>query len=179
MKRAIHRLPNAHRLRGFTLTELLFSTALTGLIMSQVVVVLVSSQRVIEATMADVELSIQTHELREKLLFSVNDEGGLMDACKSELSFENENKKWGNGVVFKPQKGKKNRVVLGADKRLVADSAKHDKWLACGTMIFQGTNVFCNAVTGGVIRVNMDVAIQIGNRTYRQQHLTDSQIMNE
>ena len=179
MKRADNRLCRARRRRGFTLTEVLFSTALTGLILSQAVVALVSSQRVIEATLADVELSIQTHELREKLFYNINDDGGLMDVCESALSFENENKHWGNGVVFTPKKGKKNRVALGSDKRLAADSEKGNKWLTCGTMAFQGTNVFCNAVTGGIIRVNMDLSLQIGTRTYRQQHLTDSQIRNE
>jgi len=161
---------------GFTLVEVLVSTALTAVVMSQVAVVLVSSQRIMEATMADVELSIQSHELREKLFYDVYDDGGLMDACKADLDFS---KKGGaDSVTFKPKKGQKNKVGVGANKRLAASNQKKDKWLECGTMVFQSTNVFDYVATSGVVRVNMDLAILIGSRTYKQQHRMQTVIMN-
>jgi len=162
---------------GFTLVEVLVSTALTCVILSQVCIALVSSQRMLEATMADVELSLQSHALREKLFYDINDDGGLMNACKNELVFES--KGGGDGVTFKPKKGKKNKVKLGANKRLAASSQKNDRWLDCGTLAFQGTNVFVDAVTGGIIRVNMDLSLSIGSRTYRQKQVVQTQVMNE
>lgn len=163
---------------GFTLPEVLMATALTAVIASQVVVALVSSQRVLEATIADVELSLQTRALREKLLFDVNEDGGLMSAGLSDLKFLNENKGWGDGIEFKPKKGAKNKLTFGAKKKLVAASAK-DRWLDGGTMEFKKTEVFGNSLTNGMIRVNLDVVLPIGSRSYSQQHVVESQIMNE
>ena len=127
--------------------------------------------------MADVELSLQSHALREKLFYDINDDGGLMNACKNELVFES--KGGGDGVTFKPKKGQKNKVKLGANKRLAANSQKKGKWLECGTLVFQGTNVFVDVVTGGVIQVNMDLSLSIGSRTYRQKQVVQTQVMNE
>lgn len=166
----------SHR-RGYTLIEVLVSTAITAVVMSQLVTVLIASQRVVEQTMADVELSIRTHELREKLFYNVDGSGGLMDACVSELEFAK--KSGGDAVTFKPKKGKKNKVKVGDNKRLTADYEKKSQWLACGTMIFQGTNVFVDASTGGVIQVNLNVAIPIKSRVYAQRHQMQTQIMNE
>ena len=109
------------------------ATALTTLVLSQAIGAMIASQRLLEAIMADVELSLQSRSLREKLLYHVNEDGGLMAASKSDLSFLNENKGWGNGIEFKPRKGPKNRIVLGTDKRLKADKGKQ-KWL-CSTRI--------------------------------------------
>lgn len=154
------------------------ATALTAVILSQMVVALVSSQRVLEATMADVEISVQTRALREKLLFNICEDGGLMNTCKTDLKFLNENKGWGDGIEFKPSKGPKNRIVLGAGKKLAADKGK-SKWLDCGTIVFKGTEVFGNVVSNGSIRLNLDMTLRIGTRSYSQKHLADSQLMNE
>lgn len=164
--------------RGFTLTEVMISTALTAVIISQTVIALVSSQRVLEATIADVELSVQTRALREKLLFDVNEDGGLMNASQSDLKFLNENKGWGDGIEYKPKKGAKNRLTFGTKKKLVADHGKA-RWLDCGTMLFKETAVFGNCLTSGVIRVNLDVVLPVGSRSYSQRHIVESQIMNE
>lgn len=164
---------------GFTLTEVLVSTALTGLILSQVGAVLVTSQRVMEATMADVELAVKSHELREKLFYHVYDDGGLMDACESGIEFTG--KKGSDGITFRPKRGQNNKVQLDSNKRLKANNQKKDKWLECGTMFFQGTNVFddSSVATGGVVKVNLNLAFSVGNRTYTQKHVIQTVIMNE
>lgn len=164
---------------GYTMTELLVATAVTSLVMSQIAVALVTSQRMFESTMADMELALQSRALREKLLFSINDEGGLMNACQTDLTLVDGNKNKGSGLVFKPKKGQKNKVVLGGKKRLVADSMKKNAWLDCGMMVFEGTNVFGLYMTNGVIEVNVDVALPVAQRKYRQQSLVKAQIMNE
>ena len=176
--RLLRKIKCSRRRAGFTLTEILISTALTTVIATQAVIALVSSQRVLEATIADVELSIQTRALREKLLFGVNEDGGLMNTSQADLKFLNENKGWGDGIEFKPKKGAKNRLTFGAKKKIVADKAK-SKWLDCGTMIFKKTEVFGNSLSNGMIRVNIDVEIPIGSRSYSQQHVLQTQLMNE
>ena len=168
----------ARRKRGFTVTEVMIATALTAVIVSQTVIALVSSQRVLEATIADIELFVQTRALREKLLFNINEDGGLMNASMADLKFQNENKGWGDGLEYKPKKGAKNKLAFGAKKKLKADNAK-ERWLDAGTMQFRETAVFGNALTNGAIRVNLDVVLPVGNRSYAQQHIMQSQLMND
>lgn len=163
---------------GFTLTEVLVATAITSVVFSQIVVALVSSQRMYEATIADVELSLRSRALREKLLFNINEDGGLMNACQTELEVENPNKGKGNGLTFKPNKGSKNRIALNNKKKLKADNGK-ENWLTCGPLVFQGTNVFSVVATNGTIQADLNMAILIGKRTYGQQQLIQAQIMNE
>jgi len=167
--------------RGFTLIEVMVSTALTLVVMTQVVMAIISCQRMLEATFADMELSLQSRALREKLLYNINEDGGLMNVCQSEVSLVNGNgnNNKGDGISFKPTKGKKNRLMMGGKKKLVADLNRHEKWLDCGTMVFQGTNVFGLYMTNGTIEVNLDVVIPISNRRYQQQNMVKAQIMNE
>lgn len=165
--------------RGFTLTEMMIASALTTVVMSQVGMALISAQRMFEATFADVELSLQSRALREKLLFGINDDGGLMNARQTDLSLVNGVDSQGTGISFVPIKGLKNKVVLNDEKRLVADLGRTERWLECGTMVFQGTNVFGLFMTNGTIEVNLDVAIAIANRRYVQRNRVQAQIMNE
>jgi prepilin-type N-terminal cleavage/methylation domain-containing protein len=165
--------------RGFTLIEVMIATALTMVVMSQVMMAMISAQRMLEATFADMELSLQSRVLREKLLYNINEDGGLMNACQSELSLVNGNKNKGDGISFNAKKGKKNRLILGGKKKLVADLNRSDNWLECGAMMFQGTNVFGLYMTNGTIEVNLDVVIPISSRKYQQQNLIKAQIMNE
>lgn len=148
-------------------------------VMSQVAVALVASQRMFEATFADIELSLQSRALREKLLYNINEDGGLMNASQTDLSLVNGNKNKGTGLIFKPKKGPKNKVQMGGNKRLVADLIRKEKWLECGTMVFQGNEVFGLITSNGTIEVNLDVAIPISNRKYEQRNLVKALIMNE
>ena len=175
----IHKTSLARDWRGFTLIEVMISTALTLLVLSQVVMAMISSQRMLEATFADMELSLQSRVLREKLLYNITDNGGLMNVCQSELLLVNGNKNKGDGISFKSSRGPKNRLLLGNNKKLIADQNRRNNWLDCGTMVFQGTNVFGLYMTNGTIEVNLDVVIPISNRRYQQQNLMRAQIMNE
>ena len=170
--------PTARR-GGFTLPELLVATAVTAVVMSQVVVALVTSQRLFEATVADLELSLHSRALREKVLFDINDdEGGLMNVSQSELTVENPNKGWGKGLKFKPKKGSGNRLALGTNKKLKADRGK-ESWLANGAAVLQSEDVFSVVSSNGTILVNLDLSISISTRKYEQQNQAQSQIMNE
>lgn len=169
------------RRSGFTLTELVVSTALTSLIMSQIVVALVTSQRLFEATVADLELSLQSRALREKILFNITpEEGGLMNVCLSELAVENPHGSGkGKGLKFKSKKGQGNRLALGENKKLLADRG-NALWLATGASILQTEDVFqIVSNRNAVVTINLDLMLQIANRKYGQQHQAQVQIMNE
>lgn len=169
------------RRAGFTLPEVLIATAITAVVMSQIVVALVTSQRLFEATVADLELSLQSRALREKLLFDITaEDGGLMNASQSELSVENPSagSGWGNGLKFKPKKGSGNRLALGTNKKLKADRGS-EAWLGRGPGTFRSEDVFKVVSSNGTILVNMDLVISISNRKYEQKHQAQSQIMNE
>ena len=165
--------------RGFTLIEVMISTALAMVVMSQIMMAMISSQRMLEATFVDMELSLQSRALREKLLYNINEDGGLMNVCQSELALVKGNKNKGDGISFKSKKGKKNQLLLGGKKKLVADLGRSGNWLEGGTMMFQGTNVFGLYMTNGTIEVNLDMVIPIASRRYQQQNLIKAQIMNE
>lgn len=170
------------RRQGFTLPELMVSTALTVVVMSQVMAALIMSQRLMQATMADMELSLQSRTLREKLLFDITeDDGGLMNVCLSDLSLENEKKGWGDSLTFKPKSGNgNNRVARKNNKKLKADRnfKNNENWLQHGGFYIQTNELFKVVATNGTIVVNLDLAVQVNNKTYFQRQEIQSQILN-
>jgi len=172
-------IPPKHTPRaGYTLVEVLVATAVTSIVVGQMMTALIASQRLFEATLADAHLSLASRALREKVLYRINEDGGLMNASRSELEMQNKNQGWGNGVVFKPRKGKKNRIMLNSNMRLHADNGPA-KWLESGTMELQSNKVFHDVISNAVIEVNLDLILPIRNRIYNQKHLVKSQIINE
>ena len=166
---------------AFTMTELMMATALTALVLSQTGMALLSCLRMFEATVADMELSLQSRALREKLLYHIYTDGGLMSACQSGLVLVNATGSSGKGVTFKPVNGQQNTVTLDSTKKLVANRNMDTKWLNCGTALFQGTNVFSfSSSTGTVdtVDVTLDMAITIATRKYVQRSLVKVQVMN-
>lgn len=165
--------------RGYSLVEVLFASFVTTLVLSQTMTVMIACLRVSEATMADVELAVETRLLREKILYDVCEDGGLMNMCYSDLQVSDGGNGWGNSIEYKPKKGAKNKISLGAKKKLVASKSHSDKWLDCGQMVFSDADVFTTAETNGVVRFNMNVSLNFGSRKYSQRHQADAQIMNE
>ena len=167
--------------RAHTLTELLIATALAVVILSQVGMALISCLRLFEATVANMELSLRSRSLREKLLYRINTDGGLMSACQTGLSLVNGVAGTGKSITFKPVSGQQNTLTLGATKQLVANLNLNNNWLVSGTMVFQGTNVFTLSATTGTVdtvNVNLAMSIAIATRTYMQTNLVEVQIMN-
>ncbi len=184
---AKHKIINEQQSKaGYTLVEVLIVTFITTIVMGQMVFSLVTGQRLLQATLADAHLSLQSRVLREKLLFHINEDGGLMNANLSELVIQKNGNGngngnhygWGNGIVFKPHKGKKNRIMLGSNKRLKADKG-NEKWLECGSMELQSEDVFSDVISNRTIQVNLDLVLPIGNQRYYQKHQIKSQIVNE
>ncbi|MDX9866488.1 MAG: prepilin-type N-terminal cleavage/methylation domain-containing protein [Kiritimatiellia bacterium] len=165
---------------GFTLTELVFSVALLSLVLAQAGTALIASQRLYEATVADLELTLQSRALREKLLFNLNDgEGGLMNASLNELEIEDPKPNGkGKALKFKPKKGPANRLRLGNNRKLTADRGR-PAWLENRTPGFQSEDLFC-VVPGnnGTLLLDLDLGFQIRDRSYRQRNQAKIQIVN-
>jgi len=167
---------------GFTLTELLISTALTAVIMSQVLGALIMSQKMIEATLADLELALQSRVIREKVLFNINEsDGGLMNVCLTDLSVEHPNNGKGKGLNIKPSNGNgKNRIALDNKNRLKADRGKTGdaNWLQHGNFYIQTNEVFEVVASNGTILVNLDLAVPVNKKIYSHRYQIQSQILN-
>ncbi|MDD4622747.1 MAG: hypothetical protein PHG71_05870 [Kiritimatiellae bacterium] len=163
---------------GFTYTEVLMVTAIAALVMSQVAVALYTSHRVYEAAVADMELTLHSRELREKILFNLNpDEGGLMSASQSEITIEDNQGRWGGSVRFKPAKGQPNRLRRGNDRKFALDRGRPG-WMSKGRIAIQSEDVFALVSSNGTIEVNLDVAIEINGRKYEQRNQFNAQILN-
>jgi len=163
---------------GFTLTEMLISVALVSVIFGNVAVALVASQRVYESTCAEVELSLQGRALREKLLFNINDEGGLKSISKTDAKLGKGNGNKSSELEFRPHKGRKTKLSVkrtNGKSKLDADLARSG-WLTGGPVVFIATNVF--AYTNGTIAVDLDLSLPVGNRTYTNRQQIAVQVMN-
>ena len=174
-------MPPASR-QGFTLTETLLVTALTSVILAMGGTTLVASARLFEATVADIELSLRSRALREKLLYRVDDTdpsaGGLMNTELSTLQIQNPNAKGkGNTLRFKPRRGQPNRLAM-SNKKIRPDRGSA-RWLATGNLEFNSENIF-EPVTNdnGIVVLDLDLSLQIGRRTYAQRNKAVVQIMN-
>jgi prepilin-type N-terminal cleavage/methylation domain-containing protein len=175
------------RRRGFTLVEVLVSTALGGLLLTQVVVTMVVSQRIYAETIADIEMSLQTRVLREKLLYHLDTEGGgLVNACQTgmEVKRRNPGKKTGHGLGMRlktgPDTAKAKNIGVGQNKKLrIEDEWDGSSWLDSGVVVIRNEDSLFAADSNGVITVNMDLAIETSRRTYVQVQRATAQIMNE
>ncbi len=180
---AIKTMPR-HSRRGFTLTEALFVTALTSLIIAMGIPTLVASIRLFEATAADIELSLRSRSLREKLLYQVDDtatgERGLMGSEFSQLQLPNPNAQGkGRGLRFKPRRGPPNRLAVN-NRRIRADRG-NESWLSIGRLEFRSEEIFSLDSDPGIVMVNLDLSLQIGSRNPRVYTHRDEmvvQIMN-
>jgi hypothetical protein len=163
------------------LTEVLFVTALTSLIIAMGLPTLVASIRLFEATVADIELSLQSRSLREKLLYHVDDgasgEGGLMNSEFSQIQIPNPNAQGkGRGLRFKPRRGPPNRLTVN-NRRIRADRG-NARWLTAGRIAFRSDEVFSFDSDPGIVMVSLDLSLQIGSRMYTHQDEMVVQIMN-
>lgn len=168
--------------QGFTLTETLLVTALTSVILAMGGATLAASIRLFEASVADIELSLRSRALREKLLYQIDDaapdEGGLMNVELSSLQIQNPNARGkGNGLRFKPKRGQPNRLAMN-NRKITADRG-NARWLATGNLEFNSDDIFSPVTSdNGIVVVNLDLSLQIGRRVYIHRDEAVVQIMN-
>jgi hypothetical protein len=130
---------------------------------------------------ADIELSLQSRSLREKLLYHVDDgasgEGGLMNSEFSQIQIPNPNAQGkGRGLRFKPRRGPPNRLTVN-NRRIRADRG-NARWLTAGRIAFRSDEVFSFDSDPGIVMVSLDLSLQIGSRMYTHQDEMVVQIMN-
>ncbi|MBP5510531.1 MAG: prepilin-type N-terminal cleavage/methylation domain-containing protein [Kiritimatiellae bacterium] len=159
-----------NRKTGFTLVELVFAIALSAVLFGQMAVVLVASQKLLQETMGDMELSLSSRLLREKLLFKINGEGGLLSARKSRTAV-NVLTAVGASVSYTPGSASANELTATAGVPMFTADRLLDNngnWLREGTARLASTDVFSRS--NNTIFVSMELQLAVGNRIYRQGH---------
>ena len=152
---------------GFTLVELVFAIALSVILFGQMAVVLVASQRLLQETMGDMELSLSSRLLREKLLFKINNEGGLLSARKSRIAVNAPTLV--SSVTYTPGSADENELTATANVPMfTADRLLSDGWLREGMARLSSTDVFSRS--NNTVFVSMELQLTVGSRTYRQGH---------
>lgn len=155
------------RKKGFTLVELVFAVALSALLFGQMAVVLVASQKLLQETMGDMELSLSGRLLREKLLFRIAGEGGLLSARKSRTPVNAPNLV--SSVSYTPGSADANELTATENVPMfTADRVLSDGWLREGSARLGSTDVFSRS--NNTIFVSMELTLTVGGRTYRQAH---------
>lgn len=153
---------------GFTLVELVFAIALSAILFGQMAVVLVASQRLLQETMGDMELSLSSRLLREKLLFKINNEGGLLSARKSRAA-GNVLTAPASSVTYTPGNATENELEATANVPMfTAERVLHEGWLREGMARLSSTDVFSRS--NNTIFVSMELQLAVGGRVYRQGH---------
>lgn len=87
---------------GFTLTEVLVASAIGIATLGVVLSLFLASQRVLENAMAQIQMSYEMRMLRDKLLFRINEHGGLMSAKHDDFSIQVVSNGWGNAMTYTP-----------------------------------------------------------------------------
>jgi len=167
------------RRTGFTLAEVMVASAILAGVMAVVLTVFIASQRILENAMADVQVSLELRLLREKLLFHVDENGGLMNARKIGLFTGGD-----NAVSYVPfpldvDSGSVISLDSATGKLTPGDGSG---WLSSGCIQFDSdaTSIFSHDVGDGELRINADVKVENGGRVIRRQRqLIRAQIMSK
>jgi prepilin-type N-terminal cleavage/methylation domain-containing protein len=168
------------QIHGFTLVELMISTALTSLLSAYFFLAVITAQRLYEATIADVELSMQAQFLREKLLFNVVDgEGGVMNASRDcmEYSTPTNPKKKSDTVKYRMYSSGPKTTVSVKNKKMHADRGNASK-LAMPSARFVSDQVFALSEAGNQLSVTLDLMIEQGPRRYQLKQEVVSPFLN-
>ena len=191
----------AERRGGFTLVEVMVVSAISLMVLAATVTVLVASQRGLQSAMAQIQMAVELRMLREKLLFRVDDSGGLMSARQSTVQVDGGAGGWGEALRYVPFEGDDENAVSWSEetKKLAALSEFAGGWLSSGRitldpgMPFRDSARVDQTVVGALttetsddqIRVNVDeihvragAVMQVGSPPYpSQRQLIRAQIM--
>ncbi len=162
---------------GFTLIEVMISSAIFVSVTAMVLSVFIMSQRILESAMSQVQLSFELRALREKLLFNIDDQGGLMSAKFSTITANDD----GSTLTYTPADSETANVLrlCGDTDTLSADSERSEGWLSSGKIKFDTERPFSSDVSDGELQVDANVRLEIGSRVYSQRQLIRSQLMAE
>jgi len=168
------------RRNGFTLIEVLIATGISTTVLAMAITVFIAAQRILESAMSQTQIAFELRMLREKLLFRIDDNGGLMSARQSTIDVENAVGGWGDTLRYTPLDGNSENVVRlpDAGQKLEAQNELSDGWLSSGQIRFALGTPFRESLANGEIHVDAAVSIRIGDRIYGQKQRIRSQIMS-
>lgn len=165
---------------GFTLIEVIIATGISTTVLAMAMTVFIAAQRILESAMSQVQMAFELRMLREKLLFRIDDNGGLMSARFSTIGVDNVVDGWGDTLHYTPLDGNSENVVAlsSASRKLETESELSEAWLSSGQIEFELDTPFRESLANGEIHVDAAVNMMIGDRVYRQKQLIRSQIMS-
>ena len=171
--------PDLGRRRGFTLVEVMVVSAISLMVLAATITVLVASQRGLQSAMAQIQTAVELRMLREKLLFRIDDSGGLMSARYSTIEVEGGGDGWGGTLRYVPfEEADENAVSWsGETKKLSATYPLSEGWLSSGQITLDEGTPFRDSIADGEIHVNADARMRVGDRVYGQRQLIRAQIM--
>lgn len=167
---------------GFTLTEVLVASAIGIATLGVVLSLFLASQRVLENAMAQIQMSYEMRMLRDKLLFRINEHGGLMSAKHDDFSIQVVSNGWGNAMTYTPftpggAAAENSVTILGGE--LKATEEFGTGWLSGGQIVFGDGAVPFALVGNGVIGIDAVMELRVGGRTYSQKQPIKAQIMSQ
>lgn len=159
---------------GFTLTELMVCSAISAILFGQLAVVLVGSMRAIRTSISDTEVSLGARALREKLLFRVDENGGLMSGKHST-----ETQKVRKGLAefsYTPYGGTENKLSLDGNSRMKATSELAEGWLGGHSLCLYDAAPF--TVSNNTVFVNMVIGLSEGDNARTQTYQVAAHLMS-
>ena len=173
--------PDLGRRRGFTLVEVMVVSAISLMVLAATLAVLIASQRGLQSAMAQIQTAVELRMLREKLLFRIDDSGGLMSARYSTVQVDGVGDGWGSALRFVPFEGDDENAVSwsGETKKLSADDSFSEGWLSSGQIVLDGGKPFRGSIADGEIHVDANARMRVGNHVYGQRQLIRAQIMSQ
>lgn len=173
--------PDLGRRRGFTLVEVMVASAISLMVLAATVTVFIASQRGLQSAMAQIQTAVELRMLREKLLFRIDESGGLMSARYSTIEVDGGADGWGGTLDFIPFGGGEDDVNTvswgGETKKLAATSEFAGGWLSSGQIVLDGGAPFRDSIADGEIHVDANARMSVGGRVYGQRQLIRAQIM--
>ncbi len=164
---------------AFTLAETMVASGIFITVMATTLSVFLGAQRMLESAMAQTQIAFELRMLREKLLFRIDADGGLMSARQSTVALGDASEGWGKSISFMPlDAGQANTVTLpNAPGRLEADHELASSWLGSGQIRLASPRPFQWQRSEGKIEVDANATLVVGGRTYSERQAVCSQIM--
>lgn len=172
----------ANRRDGLTLVEVLVASSIGVLMLGVTIALFIAAQRSLENAMAEVQLSFESRMLRDKLLFRIDDKGGLMSARRSGLSVSGGGADRGTSIEYRPfvPTGTEpaNTIVLSSGN-LSANSELASGWLSRGQSQFVvGSQPFSKEFSDGEVDIDAVLNLRVGDRNYTRRQRILAQIVS-
>lgn len=157
--------------RGFTLTEMMIAAALSVMVATMVLTLLVKNMGAWREGMARLELSEQSRFVRERVLHGMDGKYGLRHALRSGLVFTE------HEILFSDVAGT-NPIIL------TFEPGRPPVWTsAAGTNAIARAGIFVEDVeiarVGNILNIDLTLALIQQDRTYAQPQRIRAYLLND